>query len=89
MKMQLEPLDVKVPKEVPLSSAEQDAIKALEKLAKKWPKTLMLFSWSGSLVVVRNRGGEVLASIRGIPNDGGDPGNYIDEESGREFLSLE
>lgn len=89
MSKQIKSLNIEVPEEVPLSDTEEAAIKALEKLAKTWPKTLMLFSWSGSLVVVRSRGGEVLASILRIPNDGGDPGNYIDEASGREFLSLE
>lgn len=89
MSKKIKPLDIKAPESVPLSSAEEEAIKTLEKLAKKWPKTLMLFSWSGSLVVVRQRGGEVLATIRGIPNDGGDPGSYVDEKTGREFLSLE
>lgn len=89
MNRHIEPLNIKVPEEIPLSSAEEAAIKALEKLAKTWPKTLQLFSFAGSLVVIRQRNGEVLASIRGIPNDGGDPGSYIDETTGREFLSLE
>lgn len=56
MNRKIEPLDIKVPEQVKLSSAEEEAIKALEKLAKKWPKTLMLFSWSGSLVVLSDSG---------------------------------
>lgn len=88
-KYRIEPLDVKVPKSIPLSSAEQAAIKALEKLARTWPKTLMLFLSAGSLEVVRSRGGEILATIHGIPNDGGDPGSYVDEKTGREFINLE
>lgn len=68
---------------------ERKAIKSLERLSKKWPKSLTLFSWSGTLVVfrtddVRNQVGETgeagyslndvpSVSIYGIPNDGGDP----------------
>lgn len=85
----VKPLNVKVPESIPLSSAEEEAIKALKKLAKKWPQTLMLFSFNRSLVVARGRSGEILDTIRGIPNDGGDPGSYTDEITGREFLSLE
>lgn len=72
--MNLEPTD-----------AERDAIRALRRLAKTWPKSLWLFSASGSLCVMRARqdgnhyttqdGGIdpdfVLATIN-IPNDGGD-----------------
>lgn len=88
-KYRVEPLDVKVPEQVSLSSLEEEVIKTLEKLAKKWPKTLKLFSFSGSLCVVRDKTGEILTTIRGIPNGGGDPGSYTDEKTGREFLSLE
>jgi hypothetical protein len=60
-----------------LTKEEVNAIRALERLAKKWPQTLQLFSWSGSLVVM-DAGmvpGEaaVFTTIIGIPNDGGDP----------------
>ena len=60
-----------------LSKQERDAIAALKHLAEKWPDTLMLFSWSGSLCVVSLDNGEVVAGIDGIPNDGGDPKNEI------------
>ncbi len=64
-----------------LTAREEKAIADLQRLAKTWPKTLKLFSWSGSLVVFDAdqdiHGGRpdqyVLAAIHGIPNDGGDP----------------
>jgi len=65
---------------------EKECIDALKKLARKWPKTIWLFSGSGTLCVMRTgENGEqittsgggmdqdfVLDTIRGIPNDGGD-----------------
>ena len=59
---------------------EQRAIKALQRLANKWPETLILFSWSGSLVVMKELGHlkAVVGDISGIRNDGGDP-NYGDD----------
>jgi hypothetical protein len=60
-----------------LTPDEEAAIRSLKRLAKKWPQSLKLFSWSGSLVVMDADmpPGEAaeLASIEGIPNDGGDP----------------
>jgi hypothetical protein len=67
-----------------LSQEEENAIASLRRLAKRWPPTLTLFSAAGSLVVTHTyddlgpyEGGEfekhVKATIRGIPNDGGDP----------------
>jgi hypothetical protein len=63
-----------------LTPDERNAIKSLERLAKRWPQSLMLFSASGTLCVMPNDGcpptgrdqSEILASIQGIPNDGGD-----------------
>lgn len=68
------------------TEAERKAIAALKRLAKKWPKSLWLFSASGSLLVMRARQdgrhaldkfGSVdheytLDQIHGISNDGGD-----------------
>lgn len=65
---------------------ELAAIRALKRLAKKWPKSLWLFSASGTLCVMRygpdgkqktvSHGGVdpdyVLDSNINIPNDGGD-----------------
>ena len=36
-----------------LSAAETSAIASLERLAKRWPQSLMLFSWSGALCVIK------------------------------------
>jgi len=69
-----------------LTLAEQKAIQALKRLAKKWPKSLWLFSASGTLNVMRSgpKGEQVHTSGHGgidpdysvttvnIPNDGGD-----------------
>jgi hypothetical protein len=65
-----------------LNARERRAIEDLQRLARRWPKTLMLFSASGTLCVMPNvgagsRGGDghdestVIATID-IPNDGGD-----------------
>ena len=67
-----------------LTPSEEKAIKRLKALAKTWPKSLWLFSASGSLCVMKNdedgnrclRGDGVdsdacVATID-IPNDGGD-----------------
>lgn len=64
---------------------EKQAIASLKRLAKRWPKTLWLFSASGTLTVMRcgedgqhvhNRDGSVdqdyIVDTISIPNDGGD-----------------
>jgi hypothetical protein len=64
-----------------LTDEERRAIASLERLAKRWPQSLMLFSWSGTLCVMRNESpldsadpnDLVITTIEGIPNDGGDP----------------
>lgn len=58
-----------------LTDAERKAIASLERLAKKWPRSLTLLSAASSLYVVRSgvRPLQELAHISGIPNDGGDP----------------
>ena len=69
-----------------LTKDEKAAISALRRLAKKWPKTLWLFSASGTLTVMRcDENGEhahldsfgvdpdyIVDTIIGIDNDGGD-----------------
>ncbi len=69
-----------------LTLREKQAIAALEKLAKRWPKTLWLFSASGSLEVHKYSplgerrillGGGIdpdgcVVTIYGIDSDGGD-----------------
>ena len=62
-----------------LTDEERRAIASLERLAKRWPPSLLLFSWSGTLCVMpadwdRTSPNEsVITYIEGIPNDGGDP----------------
>lgn len=69
-----------------LTTEEKAAIRSLQRLAKKWPRTLSLLSWSGTLVVVPTAErdephADRSITILGIPNDGGDPdGNLGDHE---------
>ena len=72
---------------VVLTKEEQRAIKSLQKLARGWPDALTLFSWSGSLVVMKDAEGmnAVVSSIGGIPNDGGDPNVGEDVRCPSEF----
>lgn len=62
-----------------VTKEEAKAIADLSKLASRWPKSLMLFSQSGSLFVLKPpkdsqepRLRDEVATIKGIPNDGGD-----------------
>lgn len=69
-----------------LTDQELAAIGSLQRLAKRWPRSLTLASMGGQLVVVRtdspvfqeldgsnlNRHEAVVADIYGIPNTGGD-----------------
>lgn len=61
-----------------LTPDEVRAVAALRRLARRWPATLKLFAWSGTLVVMdaAMEPGEAasLDTIAGIPCDGGDPG---------------
>jgi hypothetical protein len=74
--------------DIKLTKEEQNAITSLKRLAKKWPKTLWLYSASGTLNVMKcgENGEQVMTqeNHRGgfdsdycidkieIPNDGGD-----------------
>ena len=70
---------------IDLTKEEASAIDTLQRLGKRWPKSLWLFSASGSLYVMRkeadggrhapkvNRDSDfIAATIMGIENDGGD-----------------
>ena len=61
---------------ITITPKEAAAIRSLKRLATKWPKSLRLFSWSGTLIVVKRNSDDIdaeIATISGIPNDGGDP----------------
>lgn len=68
-----------------LNAAEQRAVDQLQRLANKWPDTLMLFSDNGTLLVVRKDNKQIEGMIVGISNDGGDSGTYFDDD-GNELL---
>ena len=76
------------PTGVPCTKEENSLIDSLKRLARRWKregKDLMLFSWSGSLKVVKKSAlneatastasidEAIVADIYGIGNDGGDP----------------
>ncbi len=71
-------------KKIIITKEEQKAIKSLERLAKRWPQSLSLFSWSGSLCVVKD--GVSFGAEIDILNDGGDPD---EEEILQELLHAE
>jgi hypothetical protein len=68
-----------------LTDEERATIASLQRLAKRWPKSLTLISMEGSLGVIRTadprwadetkpsfeRQDAIIADIDGIPNDGG------------------
>jgi hypothetical protein len=69
-----------------LTPEEAKAIRALQRLARSWPRSLTLISMGGGLHVMHTgdprfdgdknssaeRGEVVLETIQGIPSDGGD-----------------
>jgi hypothetical protein len=62
-----------------LTEEEEKAIKSLDRVAKKWPKSLKLFSQSRTLLVIKHHPGHpeddhgrIVDIIPGIYNDGGD-----------------
>lgn len=69
----------------PCTKEEEKLIDSLQRLARKWTKDgkdLMLFSWAGTLCVVKKSAINddmfeqgVVTRIFGITNDGGDPDN--------------
>lgn len=67
-------------KQAKITRAEARAIKALQYTASIWPKTIKLFSWSGTLRVLKPGEGrtfhEASIAVVSIPNDGGDPPAY-------------
>lgn len=67
-----------------LTDPERKAISSLQRLARKWPRSLTLVSMGGALAVIRTgdprfledgpleRHEAILEDINGIPNTGGD-----------------
>jgi hypothetical protein len=66
----------------PLTAREKRVVAELTAIARHWPPTVMLFAGDGGVAVIdrdtylKGRGAWCLASIPGIPNDGGDPDRY-------------
>ena len=70
--------------EVEVTKEEQKAIRSFERLSKRWPKTLSLFSWSGTLCICKRSGDKrlvVITTITEIDNDGGDPDDEFDQNA--------
>jgi hypothetical protein len=64
---------------ITITPEEAAALRSLKRLATKWPKSLRLFSWSGSLHVTKRNSNDIdasIATISNIPNDGGDPSEF-------------
>ena len=62
-----------------LTEEESKSIRSLERVAKKWPTSLKLFSQSGLLLIVKmhpnhpeDEYGRIVDTIANIENDGGD-----------------
>ena len=68
---------------VTITKKEQKAIAELESLAKRWPKSLPLFGWSGTLCVLKDIPDGRKGLITAIPIfcDGGDPTDTEVEQS--------
>jgi hypothetical protein len=62
--------------DIVLTKEEQATLRSLKRLANKWPRDLELFSWSGTLCVMKRDGSGrrcLIDTFSAIPNDGGDP----------------
>lgn len=71
-----------------LTQDERRAIRSLERIAKTWPRSLLLFAGGTGLTVRKPVSGKfygeeyIVATIPGIPNDGGDGGReYCTDDS--------
>ena len=62
-------------------------LRRLRVLNKEWPKGVMLFASSGSLMLVDARDHRVIQVFYGIECDGGDPGSFTADDN-REYLSI-
>lgn len=74
---------------VKLTKEEQKAIASLKRLAKKFPSSLKIFGWSGSMCVFKVSEEGYTCEVGSVPNircDGGDPNIYLGEEDMREVF---
>lgn len=67
-----------------LTKKEQAAINRVEKAFKDFPKTLQVFAFSGTMMIVDMKTKQIFMTILAVSADGGDPGTV--EENGVEFL---
>lgn len=77
-----------------LTVREKTAIKALQRLARRWPESLALISWSGSLYVVPvdemdEPHEKRCVPIYGVTNDGGDPNPNLEDDDLADWSDLE
>lgn len=66
------------PADIPprLTDEEKKAIRSLNRLAKKWPETLWIFSGGGNAVVLKN---DRFGKRAHLPGDGVDPDYVVGE----------
>jgi hypothetical protein len=77
---------------ITITPEEAAAIRSLKRLAKKWPQSLRLFSWSGTLMVVKRNSDDIdaeIATIEGIPNGGGDPNDFPEVPGDTSWIDTE
>jgi hypothetical protein len=77
---------------ITITPEEAAAIRSLKRLAKKWPQSLRLFSWSGTLIVVKRNSDDIdamITHIPNIPNDGGDPQSGPDTPGDTSWIDTE
>ena len=63
-----------------LTQDEEKAVKALKRVAKKWPKSLWLFSASGTLTVMKKNSEGKRAIVGGAVGPAGGVGGGVDPE---------
>lgn len=64
--------------DITLTKEEELAINALKRVARKWPKSLWLFSGSGSLCVMKYKENSSRAMVRRGGSDSVDPDYIVD-----------
>ncbi|MDX2458703.1 MAG: hypothetical protein QNM00_01310 [Gammaproteobacteria bacterium] len=72
--------------DIDLTDEETKAIASLERVAKKWPKSLWLFSASGSLNVMKKREDGTKAYLQPDPQNRGEP---VDQDYSITTINIE